>query len=149
MFYFQVYRPLESVPAKFQRLFEDYWIGLYKNGSLMNRPVGSFGFFTQFLPLLWLSFQFLPSFVYATILSARFFGNFSLYKIYIENAVFFIFSLLTNISFFSKTLKNNPSNPPDVDVEDEEVFTMTVTTNDDPLKKKKENNYPCLDSLDP
>ena len=92
----KVYRPLDDKPED-NELFITYWRGLDKDDAMV-----SFDVMMDLLPKVWISVQFLPTLIFASFLSIKFFGGVNIYKIYIKNCVMLVFALVTNISFYKR-----------------------------------------------
>ena len=78
-------------------MFITYWRGLDKDDAMV-----SFDVMMDLLPKVWISVQFLPTLIFASFLSIKFFGGVNIYKIYIKNCVMLVFALVTNISFYKR-----------------------------------------------
>ena len=74
----------------------------------------SFDVMMDLLPKVWISVQFLPTLIFASFLSIKFFGGVNIYKIYIKNCVMLVFALVTNISFYKR--KAQVEKDPDVEL---------------------------------
>ena len=76
-------------------MFITYWRGLDKDDAMV-----SFDVMMDLLPKVWIFVQFVPTLIFASFLSIKFFGGVNIYKIYIKNCVMLVFALVTNISFY-------------------------------------------------
>ena len=83
-------------------MFITYWRGLDKDDAMV-----SFDVMMDLLPKVWISVQFLPTLIFASFLSIKFFGGVNIYKIYIKNCVMLVFALVTNISFYKRKAQVN------------------------------------------